>query len=325
MAHGVRRRSRSRARTRTRNNPGTASRARALTAKASLDLDDREAAAEAAAIAERLGDLELCVHAWDACGAAAMVAADYEAAWRWRTRRLELLERVTDPDLRAIIGETPYASCVATARFAQAREIAQLHDELTRPLTPHHRMRGAAILVEVEELLGGWEAIRAREALVMDAVAANAATSCLRNASSLPVCALAAACLGDDRRATELERAAAALGLLGRQVIDAPRLRLALLRGDHDRAERLLAGLLDESGWHARGHGTSLATLTTRIDALAVLGHTERAKREAPRLLQPARASRARPVLHSSYATSPTSVDGSPLLARPAPPTWDAR
>jgi hypothetical protein len=267
--------------------PGTASRARALTAKASLNLDDREAAAEAAAIAERLGDPELCVHAWDACGAAAMVAADYDAAWRWRTRRLELLDRVTDPDLRTIIGETPYASCVATARFAQAREIAQLHDELTQPLTPHHRMHGVAIVVEVEELLGGWEAIRAREARVEDAVAANAATPCLRNARSLLVCALAAACLGDHHRATELERAAAALGLLGRQVLDAPRLRLALLRGDHDRAEQLLHGLRDETGWYARGHGTSLATLTTRIDALAVLGYTDDVEREAPSLLQP--------------------------------------
>jgi hypothetical protein len=267
--------------------PGTPSRARALTAKASLDLDDRETAAEAAAIAERLGDPELCVHAWDACGAAAMVAADYDAAWRWRTRRLELLDRVTDPDLRTIIGETPYASCVATARFAQAREIAQLHDELTRPLTPHHRMHGVAILVEVEELLGGWQVIRAGEARIADAVDANAATPCLRNARSLLVCALAAACLGDDRRATELECAAAALGLLGRQVLDAPRLRLALLRGDHNRAEQLLQGLLDERGWYARGHGTSLATLTTRIDALAVLGHAEDVEREAPRLLQP--------------------------------------
>lgn len=267
--------------------PGTASRARALIAKASLDLDDREAAAEAAAIAERLDDAELCVHAWDACGAAAMVAADYEAAWRWRTRRLELLARITDPDLRTIIAETPYASCIATARFEQAREIARLHDELTRPLTPHHRMHGAAILVEVEELLGGWDEIRAQEARVRDAVAANAATPCLRNARSLLVCALAAASLGDDRRANELERAAAALGLLGRQVLDAPRLRLALLRNDRTRAEELLAGLLDESGWYARGHGTSLATLTTRLEALAVLGHTDRVEAEAPRLLQP--------------------------------------
>jgi hypothetical protein len=101
------------------------------------------------------------------------------------------------------------------------------------------------------------------------------------------VCALAAACLGDDRRATELERAAAELGLLGRQVLDAPRLRLALLRGDREGAERLLAGLLDESGWYARGHGTSLATLTTRLDALAMLGQPEGVEREAPRLLQP--------------------------------------
>ena len=54
-------------------------------------------------------------------------------------------------------------------------------------------------------------------------------------------------------------------------MLDATRLRLALLRGDHDRAQQLLAGPLDESGWYARGHGTSLATLTTRIDAPQLL------------------------------------------------------
>jgi hypothetical protein len=267
--------------------PGTASRARALTAKSSLDLDDRAAAAEAAAIAERLDDPELCVHAWDACGAVAMVAGDYESAWRWRTRRLELLDRVTDPDLRTIIGETPYAACVATGRFEQAREVALLHDRLTEPLTPHHRMHGAAILVEVEELLGGWDAIRARERRVIDAVAANAATPCLRNARSLLVCALAAACLQDDERARQLELAADELGLLGRQMLDAPRLRLALIRGDRARAEKLLAGLLDERGWYARGHGTSLATVTARLDALALLGHRDRVEAEARRLLVP--------------------------------------
>jgi hypothetical protein len=267
--------------------PGTASRARALIAKSSLDLDDRAAADEAAAIAERLDDPELCVHAWDACGAVAMVAADYESAWRWRTRRLELLERVSDPDLRTIIGETPYAACVATGRFEQAREVARLHDRLTERLTPHHRMHGAAILVEVEELLGGWDSIRAQEERVKDAVAANASTPCLRNARSLLVCALAAACLADDRRARELEQAADALGLLGRQVLDAPRLRLALVRGDRARAEQLLAGLLDERGWYARGHGTSLATVTARLDALAILGHSDRVEAESPRLLAP--------------------------------------
>jgi hypothetical protein len=148
-------------------------------------------------------------------------------------------------------------------------------------------MHGVAIVVEVEELLGGWEAIGAAETRVSDAVAANAATPCLRNARSLLVCARAAACLGDDRRATELEGAATALGLLGRQVLDAPRLRLALLRGDLDQAAQLLEGLLDETGWYARGHGTSLATLTTRLDALALLGRADAVEAEAPRLLQP--------------------------------------
>jgi hypothetical protein len=267
--------------------PGTASRARALIAKASLDLDASEAADEAARIAESLDDPELCVYAWDARATVAMVANDYEGAWRWRTRRLELLDRIDDPDLRTIIGETPYAACVATCRFEQARDVARLHDELTSGLTPHHRLHGAAILVEVDELLGDWAAIRAQEERVRDAVAANASSPCLRNARSLLVCALAAACVGDDQRANELERAAEKLGLMGRQVLDAPWLRLALLRGDEELAAQLLSGLLDQRGWYARGHGTSLATLTTRIDALGALGHRERVEAEAVPLLQP--------------------------------------
>jgi hypothetical protein len=55
--------------------PDTPSRARALVAKAFRDLDDGDASAEAAAIAERLDDAEVCVYAWDACGAVAMAAA----------------------------------------------------------------------------------------------------------------------------------------------------------------------------------------------------------------------------------------------------------
>jgi hypothetical protein len=121
---------------------------------------------------------------------------DYEAAWRWRTRRLKLLNRVTDPDLRTITAEAPFSACIATCRFAQAREVARLHDELTRSLTPHHRLHGTAILVEVDELLGDWQSIRDLKERARETVAANAGTPCLRNARSLLVCALAAACLG---------------------------------------------------------------------------------------------------------------------------------
>jgi hypothetical protein len=256
-------------------------------AKSFRDLDDAAAAAEAATIAERLGDVELCVHAWDARGAVAMAAADYHAAWHWRIRRLHLLPRISDPDLRTIVAETPFSACVATCRFDQAREVARLHDDLTRSLTPHHRLHGAAILIEVEELLGDWRAVRALEDRVRAAVAANAGTPCLRNARSLLVCALAAACLGDGEHARALERAADDLGLLGRQVLDAPRLRLALLRGDRERAGDLLARIEAEPGWYARGHGTSLATLLTRLDAHAALGHRATVETEAARLLAP--------------------------------------
>ena len=216
-----------------------------------------------------------------------MAAANYEAAWEWRTRRLELLERISDPDLRTIISETPHAACIATCRFDQAREIARLNDELTTSLTPHHRLHGAAIRVEVEELLGEWEAIIDLEDWIRERVAANAHNPCLRNARSLLVCAIAAACLSDADEASELERAADNLGMQRNPVLDAPRLRLALLRGDSDRASELLERIEANQGWYLRGHGTSLATLLARLDAHATLGHADHVERMAPRLVSP--------------------------------------
>lgn len=267
--------------------PGTASRARALIAQACRNLDDAEAAAEAAAIAQWLDDPELCVHAWDARATVAMAAADYQAAWQWRTRRLKLLDRISDPDLRTIITETPYATCIATCRFDQARQIARLNDELTRSLTPHHRLHGVAILVEVEELLGQWHTIIDLEDHIRDTVTANAHNPCLRNARSLLVCAIAAACLSDADKAAELERAADNLGMQRNPVLDAPRLRLALLRNDHEHTSELLNRIEANQGWYLRGHGTSLATLIARIDAHATLGHQDQVERLATRLAVP--------------------------------------
>jgi DNA-binding SARP family transcriptional activator len=267
--------------------PQTASRARALIAKACRDIDDRDAADEAAAIAERLDDPELCVHAWDACATVAMAAAEYEAAWEWRTRRLRLLDRISDPDLRTIISETPYAACIATCRFEQAREIARLNDELTSSLTPHHRLHGVAIRVEVEELLGEWRTIIDLEERIRETVFANAHNPCLRNARSLLVCAIAAACLSDADKAAELERSADDLGMQHNPILDAPRLQLVLLRGDSDRASELLHSIEANQGWYLRGHGTSLATLIARLDAHAMLGHADHVERAAARLISP--------------------------------------
>ena len=75
------------------------------------------------------------------------------------------------------------------------------------------------------------------------------------------------------------------LGLLGRQVLDA--FDFDLRSSGATALAPSCAGLLDERGWYARGHGTSLATVTARLDALALLGHRDRVEAEARRLLVP--------------------------------------
>jgi hypothetical protein len=225
--------------------------------------------------------------ALDAEQRVAMNAGEYEAAWELNRRRVELLSAVGDADLRADTVQSAIPACIASCRFDEAREMARRTDEATRPLTPHHRVHGVSVLVEVEELLGGWAAIRAIEPRVRDAVAANETTPCTRNARSLLVCALAAAHLGDDARARELEERSERLGLAGRHTVDAPRLRLALLRGDRARAEELLAVITRAGGWYARGVDTSFATLVTKLDGLAALGDRPGVEELAPRLLRP--------------------------------------
>jgi DNA-binding SARP family transcriptional activator len=255
-----------------RTEPGSPARARAFVAKAFSDLTNgASAAAEASAIAGELHDPVLCVLAWDAEHAVALDAGDYERALGWARRRLALLDRIPDPDFQADVVHTPIRSLVATGRFAEARELAQRADEITRPLTPHHRVHGVSVPIEVEELLGGWKAIAAEEQRVRETIAANSATPCTRNTRTLLVCALACVHLGGAERARELEETADALELVERHVTDAPRLRLALARNDRARAEALLEALLEDRGWYSRGHGTSLATLTTLVDGLSAL------------------------------------------------------
>ena len=96
-------------------------------------------------------------------GIAEFVAGRYELGRAFAERRFELLDQISDPDHRADIYAAPISGCVWSGHFGEARRLAALHDETTAPLTPHHRLHGVAILVEVEELLGAWERIRALE------------------------------------------------------------------------------------------------------------------------------------------------------------------
>jgi hypothetical protein len=105
-------------------------------------------------------------------------------------------------------------------------------------------------------------------------VAANASTPCVRNARALLVCAAAHAYRGNDDEARRLEEDAEELRMEGfGHILDTPRMRLALARGDLERVERLLAEPMPTRGWH-RGW-LLLSTQATRLDSLAALGRRE--------------------------------------------------
>lgn len=267
--------------------PDSAARARALIAKGFWNpFQGSEPAREASVIAERLGDVELRSHAWDVRGIAEFVSGRYDLGRAFAERRFELLDEITNPDHRADIYSAPISGCIWSGRFNEARRLARLHDEVTGPLTPHHRLHGIAILGEVEELLGRWERIRELAARTEQAVAENAETPCVRNARSLLVCALANAHLGDPEAARRYEELAAALGIEGYGVVlDVPRMSLALVRGDLEAVERLLRTPLPERGWY-RGW-MALATIVNRLDALAAVRDRKRTELEAEPHLRP--------------------------------------
>ena len=267
--------------------PFSRARAKALVAQAFLSPERREAASDARAIAEKLDDPLLLSYALDAERAVAVQDGDYERVWSISLVRLELIDQISDPDAQADIVQTLVAPAVANGHFDRAAEFARRHDETARPLTAHHGVHAVAGLVELGELLGRWEDVRALEERVRTAVAANADTQCTQGPRSLLVCAIAAECLGDHEAAVRLEAEADALGLPGRHVLDAPRLRLALLRREHDRANELLETLLTGVGWYGRGHWTAFSTILTEIEAAGVLGRGELLDQLRTRLVRP--------------------------------------
>ncbi len=251
--------------------PDSAARARALIARCVWDPAGSAAEArEASELAERLGDPELRSSAWDARGITSWVAGEHDLGRAWTERRFELVDRISDPDHLADIHYAPITGCVWLGYLKEARRLARRHDEITRGLTPHHRVHAVALYTEVEELTGGWEEIARLEERAGDTILENRETPCVRGTRSLLVCALARLHLGEAERAAFLERQAEEFGMEGYgHVLETPRLRLALVRGDTEGIERLLAAPQPDRGWH-RGW-MLLSTHAARIDALAAL------------------------------------------------------
>jgi len=240
-----------------------------------------EAARRASDIADRLGDTELRSWAWKARCDAAFSRGDYGEATAWTRRRFELVPRLTDPDHISLIyffGLDPY---VAAGRFDEACELARAHDEITSRLTPHHRMHGAWLLIEVERAVGRWEAVGDLTARAEEAVAANVATPCVGNAWSLLCCALAHAQLGNEPEAGRLEQAAEDLGMEGYgEWFDPLHVEIALARGELGDVERKL------SEWQPRGFRDVIG-LVARLNALVALGRRAEIEQDAPMLVKP--------------------------------------
>jgi hypothetical protein len=224
--------------------------------------------------------------AWDAQRLIGLVSGDWDGELMWAERRIELLDRLVDPDSRADVLATVVPAYLRRARFDDAGRMARMNDELTRPLTPHHRVHGVAVLLEVDEARSAWEEICELDHRAEETVADNLATPCVRNARALLVCAMANAYLGREERAQVLEEHAEAVALDGYgHILDTPRLRLALARGDLARVEELCASPPTGPRDHVVGRTFVLLTLVGRLEGLAALRDRARVESEAPPLL----------------------------------------
>lgn len=265
--------------------PDSRERAMALVARA-WHADRAEAtAAEALRIADQTGDPELVGWALRVRVIAAMQAGKYSEAAAGAERILGLLDRIDDPGHReTLLENTVLRVAAATGRFADARRHSELVRAWVRDLTPHNRLHGVAYALEIEELSGGWERIRELQRDTERTVDDNRHTPCLRNARALLVCGLAEAALGDDAAAERFATRAAALGIEGYdRELTAPRLRMAMLRGDAVEASRLLDGY----GRPTLRFMFDMAGAAAWLDAAAALGRSHDIEREAPALSVP--------------------------------------
>ena len=255
-------------------------RARALIARAYLDVDAAGTPVrEAVDLATRLGDLELQSWALGAGLEEAMARGEYEAAFGWAQRREELLPRFDDPDHIALLLMFNEPAYTATTRFEEARRVIEAHDEVTKRLTPHHRMHAAALFLDIEWVMGNWDAIHTLTPRVEDAVGANIATPCAANVLSLMTCAIAHVRLDDAGEARRLERSADEIGMEGYR-FDAPKVEIAVARGDLTDLERRLATWRPEGFWDFDG-------LIARLNGLIALGRREDIEQEAAGLRRP--------------------------------------
>jgi len=267
-----------------RAEPESSARAKALIARCYSDYDKSpEHAAEANRIADRLGDPVLRSLGYDARASVAFVHGEYREALAWCRRRLALADELDDPETEVYACAAAVNPAVACGELDEARRCAARHEDATGPLSPHHRLHGVALLVQLEELVGNWAAVVELQPRAEERVEENLATPCVMNARSLFVCALAHAYLGDEEETRRLEQLGERLAMTGYgTVLDTPRLQLALHRNDLSAVQSLLGKpAVRTTNWFY------LSAMAAHLDGLAALGAHERVEEEATPALKP--------------------------------------
>jgi len=263
--------------------PKSPARAKALIARCYSDYEKSPSdAAEAGRIADDLGDAVLRSLGYDVQSAVAFVHGEYSEALVWCRRRIALAPEVADLEIEALACAGAINPAVACGQLQEARTFTMRHEEATYPLSPHHRLHGAAVRVQLEELLGNWAGVLELQQLVEARVEENLLTPCVMNARSLFVCALARAYLGDDQEAVRLEHVGESLVMTGYgTVLSTPRIRLALHRSDLAAVRSLLGTpAVRTSNWFY------LSAMAAHLDGLAALGEGNLVEEEARRALR---------------------------------------
>jgi len=262
--------------------PGTEARGFAAAAQAlSQPETGAKAADEALAIGRSLGQGILVGYGFEAKTLAATAAGDYAEACTWADRALEITSSVSDPGNQAARLWIAGMAHLRAGRIGDVRRLADAQGRIAPSIGPHDEVHALAHQTLLESVLGRWDVLAEVAARAEAKAAANAEFPCQFNWRTLIVCALGAAHLD---RSDEVERLVQ-LGHEGAVVVgpverEPALLRLALLRGDLEEAERileLLPAVIDPWG---------LDSAAARLDALTALGETKQVEVEAAPFLE---------------------------------------
>lgn len=233
------------------------------------------AADEALAIGQSLGNPILAL-GFEAKTLVATVGGDFAEACAWADRALEVTEYASDPGYQAQRLWVAGLAHLRAGRVGDVRCLTEAHGRFAPSLGPHDEVHAVAHRALLESVLGRWDALAEMAARAEAKAAANVEFPCQFNWRTLIVCALGAAHLdlGDEvERLVELGRRGAVV--VGPAEREPALLRLALLRGDLEDAERvleLLPAIIDPWG---------LDGAAARLDALTALGETKQVEVEA--------------------------------------------